>query len=123
MVKFLEVKGAGTCCDDDFGGLMFTVDNSRMLVAQEIGDAIAGGEDAAKPGYRAGTASGTQYVWAPNGEQLCFGGAKFVSWFDLKTQAAAGTLLAGETKNHRRCKNFAGRNLCKFLCGSITCLW
>jgi dipeptidyl-peptidase-4 len=96
MVTFFEVKGAGKDTKTELWTLDVASGQRRLLVSAEKLETVL--PEKKTPQTQAtglGRHPASQYIWAPNGEQLLFVGPNSLSWFDLKTQAAR-TVLQGK---------------------------
>jgi len=95
-VAFFEVKGTGKDAKTELWALDVASGQRRLLVsAEKLETVLPAGKTPQTQATGLGRHPASQYVWAPNGEQLLFVGPNSLSWFDLKTQAAR-TLLQGK---------------------------
>src|SRR5713226_1002225 len=95
-VTFFEVKGTGKDAKTELWALDVASGQRRLLVsAEKLETVLPAGKTPQTQATGLGRHPASQYVWAPNGEQLLFVGPNSLSWFDLKTQAAR-TLLQGK---------------------------
>jgi dipeptidyl-peptidase 4 len=95
-VTFFEVKGTGKDTKTELGVLDVASGQRRLLVSAEKLETVL--PEKKTPQTQAtglGRHPASQYIWAPNGEQLLFVGPNSLSWFDLKTETAR-TLLQGK---------------------------
>ena len=96
MVTFFEVKGTGKDTKTELWILDVASGQRRLLVSAEKLETVL--PEKKTPQTQAtglGRHPASQYIWAPNGEQLLFVGPNSLSWFHLKTQGAR-TLLQGK---------------------------
>src|SRR6266481_8357176 len=95
-VTFFEVKGTGKDAKTELWALDVASGQRRLLVsAEKLETVLPAGKTPQTQATGLGRHPASQYLWAPNGEQLLFVGTNSLSWFDLKTQASR-TLLQGK---------------------------
>jgi dipeptidyl-peptidase 4 len=95
-VTFFEVKGTEKDTRTELWALDVASGQRRLLVSAEKLETVL--PEKKTPQTQAtglGRHPASQYIWAPNGEQLLFVGPNSLSWFDLKTRGAR-TLLQGK---------------------------
>ena len=95
-VTFFEAKGTGKDAKTELWALDVASGQRRLLVSAEKLEKVLPEKKAQQSQATGlGRHPASQYIWAPNGEQLLFVGPNSLSWFDLKTQGAR-TLLQGK---------------------------
>ena len=90
-----EVKGTGNDTKTELWTLDVASGQRRLLVSAESWRPCCRKKTPQTQATGLGRHPASQYMWAPNGEQLLFVGPNSLSWFDLKTQGAR-TVLQGK---------------------------
>jgi dipeptidyl-peptidase-4 len=97
MVTFFAPNGTGKDAQTELWGLEIASGQRRLLVsAEKLETVLPAGKATQSQATGLGRHPASQYLWAPNGEQLLFVGPHSLSWFDLKTQAARPLLQGKE---------------------------